>query len=190
MREYDQPVADIIGEALRTLAITHEPFLAQIPTVGRAGDFPPEDAEAFGRGQLLNGERVSARMTADWQSMKALDLDAWLEMLWDGAGQFAEGMARMAFDAMDRAAQGSGNAVNFSSGDITHERVLEMLEKMEFDVDENDMPIGLTLVTSPAMAEKLQSLPPLTPEQQARWDDLIRRKKEAQRARKRTRRLD
>lgn len=79
----------------------------------------------------------------------------------------------------------SGNVVQ---GELTFERLIEAIEAVETSFDE-DGQHNLSLVVSPAMAEKLREMGPPTPDQQAQLNGVLARKKAEWDARRRNRTL-
>ncbi|MEZ4321138.1 MAG: hypothetical protein R3F61_26905 [Myxococcota bacterium] len=118
------------------------------------------------------------------------DLDAWYDMLWSAAGQLARQQMRYLLASMDVATQRTGNAVNMQGAPISHDAVLDLLERMDFEVDANGLPDGLTMVVAPSTADQIANLGPMTPQQEQRFQQIIAEKRRVQDAKKRVRRLD
>jgi hypothetical protein len=72
---------------------------------------------------------------------------------------------------------------------FSFELLYEMLEKLEFSLDENDEIVMPSLLMHPDQVEKIRELPPPTPEQQRKLEELKQRKREEALARRRSRRL-
>ena len=79
----------------------------------------------------------------------------------------------------------TGNTID-AGGAFTFEKFYEMLEMIEWTLDDDDELSHPSLVMHPEMADKL---PEITPEQRARLDALKQRKHEELLARRRRRRL-
>jgi hypothetical protein len=92
-------------------------------------------------------------------------------------------------ETMGKVTEGTGNVVDAGGKPLSFELIYDALDKVELSVDENDELVMPELMMHPDQAQKLQELPPLTPEQQQKLDELKERKREEALARRRRRRL-
>jgi hypothetical protein len=83
----------------------------------------------------------------------------------------------------------TGNAVYAGGRPISHELFFATLEGMEISFNEAGE-AELQILASPEMAAKMAALPPLTPEQEARLDEIMARKRAEFEARKKRRRIE
>ncbi len=72
---------------------------------------------------------------------------------------------------------------------LSHDILLDAIEGVEISFEDDGTARMPTLVMHPNMAEKLAALPPATPEQERRFQDIMQRKQEAFFAGRRSRRL-
>jgi hypothetical protein len=186
--EYAAPFGGLFGSAIRNLGPAHAPLLAEVHT--KMVDHVTEHSFPGAHGSTMGGREMRARMELETTAITHTDLDAWCDLLWDVAEQFAGQQMRYLLDSVGEASDRVGNTINLRGRPISHDDVLDMLEKMEFKVDEEGNPEGLVMVLPPELMKQVAELPPRTPEQEARRAAIIDRKRRQQNAKKRVRRLD
>jgi hypothetical protein len=132
---------------------------------------------------------VDMEVTADLKAVRAGDFAVLHGELDKAADRLAEGLVGFFVEGISKVTEGTGNVVDAGGQKLSFEVVYEMLEKVEFSVDENDELVMPSLLMHPDQAEKLHEHGPLTPEQERRMAELKQRKREEALARRRRRRL-
>lgn len=69
------------------------------------------------------------------------------------------------FQRMGQITEAAVNAYDAQGQPLSHDLILDMLDRVEIGFDESGNPIIPTMVTGPDLYESLQRLPPYTPEQ-------------------------
>ena len=97
-------------------------------------------------------------------------------------------LARGFFSNISQICDATGNSINAQKQPLSAEMIIELIEKIEFDFDDDGNPRFPTLVMPPAVIEQLKSLS-FTPEQDIRWKKIIEEKRARFNDNQRTRRL-
>lgn len=186
MPEFEKPMGELFAVAIRTLAFIEEPLLAEVqivtvddlpePSDVGVGDTYPGGIEMLGQTKISN--------------ILEVDVEAWTGLVSEISTQLAKGMIQMLLAGVRQSAEKVGNTVNFHGEPLSHDHLLDMLEMIDFDVDDDDNPVGLIMVSHPKYVEQFYRLPPPTQEQLNRWESIIAAKREASNAKKRNRTLD
>jgi hypothetical protein len=187
--EYDAAFTRLFGETLRTLARARSPFLSQIQFVEMPGTVGSRVRDRQGMDIVLEPGKTGTDVTADLNAVRDGDYEKLHVELDKAADSMAEQLVGYFVESLDKVTEGTGNVVDVGGRPLSFELIHEMLDKIEFSVDENDELVMPSLVMHPDQAERLQDLPPLTPEQQQQLDELKERKREEALARRRRRRL-
>ena len=104
------------------------------------------------------------------------------------AGEQVRAVETGMFQRLSELTAATGNQVDAAGRPLTHELMLEMLDKMDIAFDDHGE-AQLTFVAGPGLVAKLQALPEMTAEQQLAYDDLMARKRAQFDAGRRERRL-
>jgi len=133
---------------------------------------------------------VKAGFKLMWEAIEAGDADALLVALDDAAEEYHEGLSKAFYGGMERLTEGTGLQVD-AAGRPFFDSYYEMLEKVEIPFEyDGSISDSWVLVASPETAEVIEKArAAFTPEQQAKLDALIDRKRSEALARRRTRRL-
>ncbi len=115
-------------------------------------------------------------------------VDEFTVILFEFSRKYHEHIARSMFQTVSDVSEAVGNVISAQGQPLTPDLLNDMLEKLEIDFDDTGEPIMPTAVAHPDVVKKLFAIEP-TPEQLQRQKDILRRKKEAYDAKKRTRRL-
>lgn len=185
--EYDAPMEELLSESIYQFAIREDPFLAQIKRVKTAFLAAPS---GVGHGRTFGGQQLQLTGTPTYEESLQTNLEAWSSFVHSMGVQQARQLARMLFASMDEATTEAGTNVDLGGQPLSHDRIFDLFESMEFEVDDNLEPIGLTIVTSPETADAMKKLQPLTPAQEERRKAIMLEKRRIQDAKKRTRKLD
>lgn len=115
------------------------------------------------------------------------DLDTISAELAEVAEHHVGAVTRHFFAQTEMVIEKGGQTFDMKGQPFTHERFLEVLESMEIHFDEHGKH-DLTLIVPPELHQQLANNPP-TEAQHARYEEIMRRKKEEHDATRRTRRL-
>ncbi len=83
----------------------------------------------------------------------------------------------------------AGQTVDAAGAPFSHDLLLDAIEGVEITFNDDGTPNMPTMFINPGMVKELEALPPATPEQDARFEAIMIRKREDFFARKRSRRL-
>lgn len=151
----------------------------------------PTTQNTMPSGEVVQNSPVmaEAKFVLRYDDIRSSSADALAEQMDGAADQNLSIVMPHLFDVLDRTCKAAGNVSNAGGKPFSFESLLEGLEKIEIPFDDNGKPELPTLVMSPAVAEQVRTLPPVTPDQQKRLDDLIERKRKEHNARRRDRKL-
>jgi hypothetical protein len=186
--EYERAASDLFALAFRELMASHDPVLAMIPTVV-TGDLPANAVATSDGVDSFRPMGLECTTVQPFDAVLNVDTDQWVDMIDHAAEQAVAALMPQIFSHINDIATATGNVVD-ARGPLTADTVLDMLDKMSISFDENGEPELPIMVVSPAGAEHVRKLPPLTPEQEARRQDILRRKKQEFDAKRRVRKLD
>ena len=163
-----------------------EPMLGQIPVrvTGHAGPTRNVPGAQPVDHPLTTFKEVFAIHT---DVIRGSQVESFVETLTELAGKHGDAMAKALFQTLTDVAEGVGNVVDARRKTLSCDHFLDALEKMEMSFDDEDRP-QVQFTVNPNTAKLLRALE-ITPEQQQRHDEIIRRKKDQWDAQKRTRRL-
>jgi hypothetical protein len=171
-----------------------DPLFAQIPTRTVENALPTEvaldDIGSDGVGDVLRSEPVRQLMQGsfDVSGMISGDSSTLYEAAHDSAQQALEQLMPALFDLAGRASDAVGNTVDATGRDL-NDVVLDAIERAEWAFDGDGKPT-LQIAAHPDTLRKLQKAEAqATPEQRARYERIMQRKREEQDAARRTRRL-
>ncbi len=186
--EYDRAFSAFVSETVHELARARDPVLAEMhfatvpTTVGsRVRDREGLDVD-------LEPENVGFEMSTSVTAVRAADYDEFCIEVDQAADMLARDLMRVWVGTMHKITEATGNVVD-AGGKLTFEVVYEMLDKIEYSLDENDELIMPSLVMHPDTAKQLEALGPPSPEQNAMLAELRERKRGEALARRRRRRL-
>jgi hypothetical protein len=186
--EYEQGALSVFGDAVDEFAMINHPILREMERRVVRDVRPSRISEGEDPPLALNPIESSAEIVLDASAIAEGDLGSVYtaaDTIGDAkGGAIVKGMVEHLSQITDR----TGNAVDAGGRPVSHELFFEMLEGMEISFDEHGE-AEFQILTSPEMGAKLAALPPLTPEQQARLDEIMARKREEFEARKKTRRM-
>jgi hypothetical protein len=131
-------------------------------------------------------KNYSAIISVELDCFLNTDTEQFRDALYNFSNEAVEQMKKHFFEVFPQICDATGNNVN-AQGKNVWDAYLEMLETMEMSFDENGNH-NTTLVVHPDTARKIRENPP-TPEQIAKGNEIIERKKKEYYAQKRTRRL-
>lgn len=177
-REYDIGGVRWFSDASRELARALHPLLAQVtreelaegPPPQTEGAPLPEEASSLYRPMAIRHE-----WTVSIEDVAAFNRDQFLADLYALADSMGGQMVRGMLEHISAVTEEHGNTIDAGGRDF-FDVVAETLETIEMTFDDEGRP-NLTIVMHPDQAEKLRDKQP-TPEQEARLDAILERRKE------------
>lgn len=189
LHEYDAAFSQFFGQTVRALALARSPLLNETQFMEVSGTLGSRVRTREGVDVELEPGGVDMEVTADLKAVRAGDFAVLHGEMNKAADRLAEGLAAFFVEGMSKVTEGTGNVIDAGGQELGFELIYEMLEKVDFSLDENDELVMPSLLMHPDQAEKLQELGPLTVEQERRMDELKQRKRDEALARRRPRRL-
>jgi hypothetical protein len=188
-REYEIGGVRWFSDAVRELERALHPLLAQIPRVELA-DMPRAPAE----GEPLPAEAsplyrpmvTKHEWTVHVEDVVNFDVEQFLADLVDMAQDVGSQMVKMVIEHISEVSEKVGNVVSAEGRDF-FDVYAESLETIEMTFDENG-DHNLTMLANPETYDRVKDKTP-TPEQEARINAIIDRKREEWRAARRRREL-
>jgi hypothetical protein len=176
LAEYDRAGERAWFDAADALLTAYSPWLAQVdrvkseharPTTVSVSGSPEimfETTQTEASGELPIPEIVAGDMTS---IVDAIDAQAQSE---------AAALEAMLLEHYRSITEAAGNVIDSGGEPLTHELILELVEKMELDFDEAGEPQFDFVITNRGM-QAFATLEPRTPEQDAAWSAMIERKR-------------
>jgi hypothetical protein len=186
--EYAVAERRFIGGTLDALARARDPLLARIP-IERTTRVPRTQITTDS-GEVVEQEPVQIRtkLTQSPQDIINGELDDLLVSLNGAAEEYSEQVGKHFYEQLSRITEATGNVVA-AAGRPFFDSVYEMYEKIDLQFDEEGR-ITQELHLNPADVETWQKRwAELTPEQHAKLEALVERKRQEFNARRRNRRL-
>ena len=188
--EYARALARFVHEGIGRLMEAKDPLFGMIP---KAAPTPavPTTQNTMPSGEVVQSSPVmmAAKFVLRYDDMRSSSADALAEQMDSAADQNLSVVMRHLFDLLARTCQAAGTAFDAGGKPFSFDVFLSGLENIEISFDADGKPELPTMVMGPQMAEQIRALPPVTPEQQKRLDELIERKRKEHYARRRHRKL-
>ena len=187
LHEYDVAFADFLYTTANELARAQHPLLAQMRTeTTESGASSVVDSR--GSEQLdLPSELIGFEMRWDRDDVVAGNFEALLLVLDSAANELGEKLVAKFVKTVSSVTESTGNVIHAEGKKFSFEMLVEMLETIEWSLDDDDELSMPSLLAHPDLLKNLPS--EATPEQQAILDDLHHRKEEELLAKRRRRRL-
>lgn len=95
------------------------------------------------------------------------------------AQEMASSQSKMLFDTIHEVTQKTGNVVDATGAKLSHDKLLEVLEKIQIDFDANGNPKMPTMAIHPSMEQRINELnnDPAAKEYERRQKELIEKKR-------------
>ncbi len=184
--EYDEAFKAFLYTSVNALARARDPLLAGIPE---------ETTENAGSSVLdsrtdepldLPSEKVGFEIGWERNDVLEGNFETLLLQFDSASKELAEKLVGMFLKTVGAVTESTGNVVNAEGQPLTFELIYEMLDKIEYTLDDDDELEMPSMVMHPNMMKKL---PKPTPEQEAAIEELKQRKREELLAQRRRRRL-
>ena len=177
-REYEIGGVRWLSDASREMARALHPLLAQVTREELAEGPPPwnEDAAIPAEASsLYRPMAVQHVWTVSIEDVADFNVDQFLTDLHGLADSMGGQMVRGMLDHISAVSEEYGNTVDATGRDFV-DAFAESLETMDLSFDKDGRP-KLTIIMHPGTVEKLRENPP-TPEQEARIDAILSRRRE------------
>jgi hypothetical protein len=169
-------------------------IISQDPLIGDI----PSGKTIHSRGTIYRSEEkrleiplaiMSAQVSFTVTDVRDFNLEKICCDIYEFSQSFLEDMAKTLFATITQISDFTGNVVDGKGKKLSHEMMLEMLEKIHIDFDEEGNPKFPSLVIHPDMAKSLEKLKSEEPLYKEKYEEIISRKREAYYAEKGSRRL-
>lgn len=173
--EYHMATVRFFESALHALMRAKDPILKQIKTENV--EHIPNSQVTTNSGKVVRIEPILNQMEFPLTLMDAVkgNLNCFVAGIDEAAESALPNLMSQVFERMGKMCDATGNTINAHGQPITHDLMLRMIENLEMRFDE-DGNHNVVLVLPPNVIEQLKSLPPPTPEQNAKWGELMSRK--------------
>lgn len=188
-REYDIGGVRWFSEASRELARALHPLLAQVTREELAEGPPPQvegDALPAEASSLYRPMAIRHEWTVSIEDVAVFNLEQFLADLYALGDSMGGQMVRGMLEHISAVTDEYGNTIEAGGRDF-FDVFAETLETIDMTFDDEGRP-NLTIVMHPDQMEKLRDKQP-TPDQEARLDAILQRRKEEWRASRRRRDL-
>jgi hypothetical protein len=184
--DYDLACAHVVSDVTKALARAGDPVLSQIKVVPMTGTVSSVMETRAEMALDLPAEPIGFELGVRAEDVRDGNFEALQVKLVEAADVYAKQLAKMLYGNLDKITTATGNTFDAGGHPPTFEMVYEMLDKIEWTLDENDELSTPSLVMSPGAAAKF---PKATPEQEKMFEELQARKLEELLAKRRRRRL-
>ena len=184
--DYNLACGQVISRVTKDIARRSDPVLSQIKVVPVTGT-PSSVVETRDDIALdLPAEPIGFELGVKAEDVRDGNFEALQVKLVEAADGYADQLSKMLYGSLDKITTATGNSFDAEGRPFTFEMFYEMLDKMEWKLDENDELSTPSIVMHPDTVPKL---PEQTPHQLRMIEELKARKLEELLARRRRRRL-
>jgi hypothetical protein len=184
--DYDLACAHVISQVTKDIARASDPVLSQIKVVTMKSTVSSVVETRDDMALDLPAEPLGFELGVKAEDVRDGNFEALQVKLVEAADGYAEQLAKMLYGSLDKITTVTGNTIDAKGGPFTFEMLYEMLDRMEWTLDENDELSTPSIVMHPDTVPKL---PEQTPHQLRMIEELKARKLEELLARRRRRRL-
>lgn len=168
------------------LAGVHHPLLAEMRSESTQSSASSVVDSRDGEQLDLPSEKVAFEVVSASEDIRNSNFAPLLTQLDSAGAELGEQLLTVFFNSMNAVTELTGNVVDAEGQGFSFDLLYELLEKMEFTLDDNDELVMPEIIMHPDMAKKL---PEETPEERQRIEEFKRRKREELLAQRRSRRL-
>lgn len=180
--EYDQAFNQFIYDTIRELMHAKDPVFAKVPL--RPTESRGANIVGGGKNDVeLQPIPMETSLLIPTQIVRDTDVDGFLAAIEDSSDKALESFMPEFFKRLEEACPPE-NTIDAKGRKFSADMLIDMFERVEFAFDQEDNPVMPTIVGGPGL-----SLPPLTPEQTERLNQVLARKKAEHLAKKRVRKL-
>lgn len=172
-----------VNEAVNNLAFELHPLLgrvghetvADLPTSDQRSDDDADPTSPTSR-----TIRVEVSVSVDLDEVLAFDVDAYLTRIYEMADEYGSQLTKGMLTLIIHVTEAHGLTIDASGRDF-FDAAIDSVELMALSFDEDGNPVLPTLVVHPTTAAKLLDKR-MTPAQERRLNEILRRKQEERRA--------
>jgi hypothetical protein len=188
--EYWRAQLEVLFSAVKALKRAKNPLYASIPE-GDSHEMLPATQNTMPSGHTVRTEplRIDTKIIFKWDDIRNCNLDAFAEQADKTADEQLAMIIPHVFTVMRRTSEAADTATDAGGAPFSFELFLTAFSKIALQFRRDGEPIMPQLVVHPDMAKEFDMLPPLTKEQQDRWDAVIEGKRKEYFANRRYRRL-
>jgi hypothetical protein len=136
--EYDDAFVGFIQKTTHELAGAHHPLLAEMrfedTESGASSVVDSREGEVLD----LPSERVGFEMTSEHEDIRNSNFEPLLAQLDSAGAELGEQLMKIFFSSMNAVTESTGNVVDAEGKGFSFDLLFELLEKMEFSLDDND----------------------------------------------------
>lgn len=135
--------------------------------------------------------RIELEFEATWQGQAIRDgnFKSFIDSLILAGLARSDDLAASALDLIRKFCEVTGNTSTVKIETLTHDDLMDQLERLHFDFDDDLNPKLKTIIGTSGFIEAINKLPPPTPEQRLRWERIVEGKRNEWLASKRSRRI-
>jgi len=123
--------------------------------------------------------KMSAEVSVNVKDVFEFNLEKTCIDIYEFAESFLRDMTQTMFSTLSKVTDFTGNVVDGKGKGITHEMLLEMLEKIHIDFDQDGNPQLPSMIIHPDMAKAFEKLKSDEDMYKARYEEIITKKREA-----------
>jgi hypothetical protein len=154
--------------------------------------FPDEPTpENTGLGSFHPMGRLTGKVALTCDDLLHTRLDVWWIGIDSASQEMGDRMVGEVIQVLSEVCESTGNVTDGGGEPLSYDHILDMFEKVDFEVDENLQFKGNPVfLMSPEMVQRLSALGPPSQEQEERHKRIMIEKRDRQNAQKRLRKLD
>lgn len=183
--EYERAFLTFFGEAIHEVAAVRDPLIAEIPFEQSPGAMGSVIQDQEGNDVELVSDPISTKIEITRNDVLAGDVEPLLLLIDSASEDLSAGLAKNLFASLSTVTEATGNVVD-AKGKSVYDAMIEMMETIELTLDDDD---ELSLPSAWMNPKTMENLPPPTPEQEARMEELKKERLAELLARRRSRRL-
>ena len=134
-------------------------------------------------------DRFSAKLTVTLEDIVNFNIEKTCMAIYEFGLSFREDIAKTLFSTLSQVTDFTGNVVDGEGKGISHELIIEMIEKIDIGFDQDGKPYLPTIVIPPALAKSFESLKADENKYKAKIEEIIEKKRKDYFAKKGHRRL-
>ena len=177
-------------KAIETIARASDPVISQLQVEENVERTSTQ--YSLPSGETLEMQEIVVGTDATLNFIDVLDgnLSGYYTLVYEMSQELIRKFVPKFYEHVATVIDAYGGTVNADGQPLSHELMLELFERKQISFDEEgNISKDEILVVGPQMAEELRQLPPRTPEQERKWNEMLERKRQEFNAGKRTRRI-
>jgi hypothetical protein len=181
--EYRKAFTRFVGIAIQEVMIRRSPVFSRMQVIGAKQ--VPTIKTTVTSGQFVENPPLEAKtpFAVNFTDTRDGSFDSFLSAVDQAADHLLVEATNHFYAYMSRVCDTAGTRIDAKGKPLSHDLILEAIDRIELDFDDNDNPV------LPTFTGHIASLPSATMEQCARFEQIVARKREEYIARQRTRKL-